>query len=93
MEKELYDLKESREGFCRRGKGRSLHVDGPKPETVREPTVESLVRGYLEAERVSEAERVCKEIRRSSARCMFIAESIYLVLIFFWGWELVERYI
>ena len=26
------DLNESREGFCRRGRGRSFHVDGPKTE-------------------------------------------------------------
>ncbi len=31
---------ESREGFCRRGRGRSFHVDGPKTEKAREPTVE-----------------------------------------------------
>ena len=28
-------LSESREGFCRRGRGRSLHVDGPKTETAK----------------------------------------------------------
>ena len=38
------NLNESREGFCRRGRGRSFHVDGPKTEKAREPTVESLVR-------------------------------------------------
>ena len=31
-------LKESREGFCPRGRGRSLHVDGPKTLKAREPT-------------------------------------------------------
>ena len=36
-------LNESREGFYRRGRGRSLHIDGPKTEKAREPTVESLV--------------------------------------------------
>ena len=35
------DLNESREGFCRRGRGRSFHVDGPKTEKAREPTVDS----------------------------------------------------
>ena len=25
-------MNESREGFCRRGRGRSFHVDGPKTE-------------------------------------------------------------
>ena len=33
-------MNESREGFCRRGRGRSFRVDGPKTEKVREPTVE-----------------------------------------------------
>ena len=32
------DLNESREGFCRRGRGRSFHVDGPKTEKAQEPT-------------------------------------------------------
>ena len=36
------DLNESREGFCRRGRGRSFHGDEPKIEKAREPTVESL---------------------------------------------------
>ena len=57
------DLNEAREGFCRRGRGRSFHVDGPKTEKAREPTVESLVRGIWRL-RVSEAEwrvrKVCK---------------------------------
>ena len=26
--------------FCRRGEGRSFHVEGPKTEKAREPTVE-----------------------------------------------------
>ena len=34
------DLKESREGFRQRGKGRSFHVERPKTEKVREPTEE-----------------------------------------------------
>ena len=51
-----FDWKESREGFCRRGRGRSFHVDGPKTEKAREPTEESLVRGIWRL-RVSEAER------------------------------------
>ena len=50
------DLNESREGFCRRGRGRLFHVDGPKTEKVREPTVQSLVRKIWRL-RVSEAER------------------------------------
>ena len=40
-----FDLKESREGFCRRGRGRSFHVEGLKTEKTQEPTVEGLVRG------------------------------------------------
>ena len=39
------DLNESREGFCRRGRGRSFHVDGPETEKAREPKGESLVPG------------------------------------------------
>ena len=34
------DFKESTKGFCRRGKRRSLHVEGPKTEKAREPNVE-----------------------------------------------------
>ena len=54
------DLNESREGFCRRRRGRSFHDDGPKTEKAREPTVESLVRGIWRL-RVSEAERRVRE--------------------------------
>ena len=82
-------MNESIEGFCRRGRGRSFHVDGPKTEKAQEPTVESLVRGIWRL-RVSEAERrvetrgcvklkTVTEVRRSSARDTFIAESVYLV--------------
>ena len=39
------DLNESREGFFRRGRGRTFRVEGPKTEKAREPKVESLVRG------------------------------------------------
>ena len=53
-------LNESRDGFCQRGRGRSFHVDGPKTEKAREPTVESLVRGIWRL-RVSEAERRVRE--------------------------------
>ena len=48
-------LNESREGFCRRGRGRSFHDDGSKTEKAREPTAESLLRGIWRL-RVSEAE-------------------------------------
>ena len=54
------DLSESREGFCRRGRGRSFHVDGPKREKVREPAVKSPVRGIWRL-RVSEPERRVRE--------------------------------
>ena len=53
-------LNESSEGFCRRGRGRSFHVDRPKTERAREPTVESLVRGIWRL-RLSEAERRVRE--------------------------------
>ena len=36
-------LNEPREGFCRRGRGRSFHVDGPNREKAREPRLESVV--------------------------------------------------
>ena len=44
-------LNESRESFCRRGRGRSLHVEGSKTEKAREPTMESGARS-LEAESI-----------------------------------------
>ena len=52
-------MNESRDDFCRTGRGRSYHVEGPKTEKAQEPTVGSLVRRIW---RVSEAEygRVCK---------------------------------
>ena len=53
-------LNESRQNFCRRGSGRSFHVDGPKTEKAREPTVERLVLGIWRL-RVSEAERRVRE--------------------------------
>ena len=33
------DWNESRNDFFRRGRGRSLHVDGPKTEKARDPTI------------------------------------------------------
>ena len=81
---------ESRECFCRRERGISFHVDGPKTEKAREPTVESLVRGLnLEAESIrSRVEstggcvklKTVTEIRWGSARDTFKTESVYLVL-------------
>lgn len=48
------DIKESTKGFCRRGKQRSLQVEGPKTENAREPNAESLVRRMWRL-RISEA--------------------------------------
>ena len=45
-----------REGFCRRGRGRSFQAEGPKTEKARKPTVDSLLRGIWRL-RVSEAAR------------------------------------
>ena len=53
-------LNESREGFCRRGRGRSFHVDGPKTEKAWEPTAEGLVRAIWSL-RISEAKRTVRE--------------------------------
>ena len=50
-----FDLKESREGFCGIGRGRSFHVEEPKMEKAQEPAVESLVQGIWRLG-VSEAE-------------------------------------
>ena len=92
-------MNESREGFCRRGRGRSFHVDGSKTKKAQEPTVESRVRN-LEAESLrSGAEsmgghvklKTVTEIRRSSAHDTFIAESVYLVLNSLLDWEPVEK--
>ena len=47
---------ESREGFCRRGRGRSLSAELPKTEKALEPKVKSLVRGIRRLG-LSEAER------------------------------------
>ena len=82
------DLNESREGFCRRGRGRSFHVDGRNRKGAGTNNGESGARN-LEAESIrSGAEstgghiklKTVKEIRRSSARDTFIANSVYFVL-------------
>ena len=39
-------LFESREGFCRRGRGRSYHVDGLKTEKMRERPVNRYTKKY-----------------------------------------------
>ena len=62
-------MNKSREGFCRRGRGRSFHVDGPKTEKAREPTVESGVRN-LEAESMkSRAESTGDSHRDKTEQC------------------------
>lgn len=76
----------------------SYHVEGPKREKAQEPTVESPVRGIWWL-RVSEAEqrgrkgyvKLETEIKRSGACDIFIAESVYLVLISLRNWKPVER--
>ena len=68
-------------------------------EKAQEPTVESLVRGIWRL-RVSEAERTgghvkwktVTEIRRSSVRDIFIAESVYLVLNSLLDWKPVDKF-
>ena len=55
-----FNLNESREGICRRGRGRSFHVDGQKTKKAREPTVKSLVCGIWRL-KASEAERRVRE--------------------------------
>ena len=55
-------MKESREGFCPRGRTMPFHIEGPKTEKAWESTVEisSLVRGIWRL-RVSEAEQRVRE--------------------------------
>ena len=55
-----FDLNESWKGFCQRRRGRLFLVEGPKTKKVREPTVDSLVRGIRRL-RVSEAEQRVRE--------------------------------
>ena len=78
---------ESGDGFRRRGRGRSLHVDGPKTENAREPAGESGTKRVSEAERRVREEglywkwKTVTEIRRSSTHDTFIADgSVDLVL-------------
>ena len=94
------DLDESREGFSRRGRGRSFHVEGPKTKGAGTNSGESGARN-LEAESIrSGAERTgghvkwktVTEIRRSSVRDIFIAESVYLVLNSLPDWKRVEKF-
>ena len=92
-------MNESREGFCRRGRGRSFHVDGPKTKGAGTNSGEFGARN-LEAESIrsgveSTGGRVklktVTEIRRSSARDTFITESVYLVPNSFLDWKPVEK--
>ena len=79
------------------GEGHSMLRD--RNLKAQEPTVESLVRGIWRL-RVSEAERTgghvkwktVTEIRRSSVRDIFIAESVYLVLNSLPDWKRVEKF-
>ena len=86
----LFHLNESREGFCRRGRGRSFHVDRWTGNRKGAGTSrgESGARN-MEAESIrSRAEttggcvmlKTVTEIRWSSACDTFIAEGVYLVL-------------
>ena len=91
-----FDLKDSREGFCRRGRGRSFRAEGPKTTTTTTTTTTTKRRGnhqwkvwYRDPEADSIRSRVessggCVKlktvIRRSSARNTFTAESVYLLL-------------
>ena len=95
------NLNESRKAFCQRGRRRSFHVDGPKTQKAREPTmdIESGAKN-LEAESIrsrAESTRGCvklktvTEIRRSSARDRFLAESVYHVLNSLLDWKPVEK--
>ena len=77
------DLSESREGFCRRGRGRSYQVEGPKTKKAQDPTVKSLVRGISGGceyqKQNGEYGRVCKvedshRDKTAHARDTFIAD-------------------
>ena len=70
------DLNESREGFCRRGRGRSFQVDGPKTEMARKPTAERLVRGIWRL-RVSEVERRILYVGAQLRTCICMHDSVY----------------
>ena len=55
----MFQLKESREGFCRNGRAKSFHVEGPKTEKAHEPAVEILIRGICRLR--SKAQRRVRE--------------------------------
>ena len=93
-------MKESRQGFCRREKGRSFHVEGPKTEKDWESTVESLLLRNPETDTESMRRRTectggsvnlntVTEIRRSSAqRYIYSREySVSLAQNSLWDWE------
>ena len=85
----MLHLNESREGFCRRGRGRSFHIDGLNTEKARGTNSRESGAKNLEAESIrSQTEsmggcvklKTATEIRWSSTCDMFIAESVYLVV-------------
>ena len=71
-------------------RGRSFHAEGLKTQKSREPTVEGLVRGIWRMRislksRADNTGRCVKlktitEIRRSSARDIFVVENVYRVM-------------
>ena len=71
-----FELKEFREGFCRRGRTRSFNVEGPKTEKAQEPTVEILVRGISRL-RASKAQR---RVREGSARILIVLNAPVFLL-------------
>ena len=92
---------QSREDFCRRGRGRSFLVDGPKTDKALELTNSGESGGRnLEAESIrSNAEsrlecvklKTITEIRRSRTRDAAYTAECYLVLDSLSGWEPAER--
>ena len=87
-------------GYCRKGRGRSFHIDGPKTEKARGTNSGESGARNLDAESIrSGAEstrgrvklKTVTEIRPSSARGTFIAESVYLVLNSLLDWKPAEK--
>ena len=86
-------LNESRERFCRRGSGRSFCVGSGTNSGecgARNLEAESIRSGAKSTGGRVKLKTVT-EIRRSSARDTFIAESVYLVLNSLFDWETVEK--
>ena len=85
------DLNESREGFCRRGRGNRKGAGTNSGESgARNLEAESIRSGAGSTGRRVKLKTVT-EIRRSSARDTFIAKSVYLVLNSLFDWKPVER--